>query len=213
MPPTLDYLFFRLFLKRVGVNEGDVAGTDLFELFDYLVREKGEKGVHKSIILLTDGGDTRIEGLSLDARTKEIEALLGRVRQLQEEGVHFTLIGLGSLDGRVIPSLTFNDQPVVSALDVDLLKQIAEKVEGRFFLANDSSSYALASHLSSEIIKNTTFEEEEIWAEAIEKEGQNLPQYYYKYYFQIPLLIALLALFFEMALPLWRRETFQRVKI
>ncbi len=62
VPPTLDYLFTRLSIEELHINQGNVGGTRLAPVLNALKEQASSKIVSKyqTVILLTDGGDTKL---------------------------------------------------------------------------------------------------------------------------------------------------------
>jgi Ca-activated chloride channel homolog len=216
VPSSVDYLFLRLFLRRVGINEGDSTGTDLIEALDAVQRHhaRGGKQKNRTLVLLTDGGDTRVERAKEGERQKEIEAILSRLES--HEGrpgktlwtVH--CIGLGSKEGMVIPGITFNQQPVRSTLDEDLLMQVSKKGGGSYYFANSYSALAIAQDIISKLKQDESFEEEKIETTTWQQE-QTIAQMHSSFtrqdlYFQVPLALAIILLTLELLLPSMKRS-------
>ncbi len=209
VPPTLDYLYLRLFARRAELNEGDVAGTDLTEALDGLIRRHrgGGSEKRKSLILLTDGGDTHLEQASAGARAEELDVLVSRLEGAVELGFKVITIGLGSHEGELIPGVQFDGKPVRSQLDEELLRRLAEKGKGRYLFADDSSTLACAQEILKEIRRNELFEEVECESAKgeVEREVKERSQMAYDRYFQIPVALSLLLLSLALLLPEGRR--------
>lgn len=206
-PPTMDYLFLRLMLKQVGINEGDVAGTDLVETLEFIrqrfVLHDAKK--LKTLIILTDGGDTRLEALQSSQREQEITAIISRLGDPQELNFRVFTIGIGTPQGEVIPDITFDGQAVKSSLDEELLKALAEKGRGKYYYSNNFSALAIANDIRKNISQDDPYVEEEVEREptALEKtmEQQNGQGQFYELYFQLFLGLAILCLAAAIFMP------------
>lgn len=204
VPSTVDYLFLRLLLRRVGINEGDVAGTDFAEALDGVARRHFDPRVEKqrSLVILTDGGDTKLEAAQGEEREQQLRALLGRVPK--SEKIQTYCVGLGSHGGELIPGVTFGGAPVRSTLDEPFLARVAQEGNGHYYFADDYSALSLADRLVREFEQKG--DEEELVAVEVSGslQANGSPQgphhWTFKRYFQIPLLLAILALSCEIIL-------------
>lgn len=203
VPSTVDYLFLRLLLRRVGINEGDVAGTDFAEALDGVARRHFDPRLQKqrTLVIFTDGGDTKLEAAKGEEREQQLRALLGRVPQ--SDRISTYCVGLGSHGGEVIPGVTFGGKPVRSTLDESFLARLAEEGRGKYYFADDYSAMSLADALVAEFHERAE-EEEGIAIEVSgllqSTGGGDEPQeWILKRYFQLPLLFAILALAGEIA--------------
>ncbi len=201
VPSTSDYLFLRMLLRRMNINEGDVAGTDLVEALESLKRQYkkfNKNSQRKTLILLTDGGDTRIERLNGAEREQEIRTLLSRLGNVDEAQLQVFTVGLGTKEGALIPNLTFNGEAISSTLDESLLKQLSDKGKGDYYFANAYSTLAIAQDLSKKIHANRVMEEEKVTLDQVEVErlvlDEHSPEPIYDLYYQMPLFLALVAL-------------------
>jgi Ca-activated chloride channel homolog len=182
VPLTTDYLYTRLLLRNIKINEGDVAGTDLLEALETIDKNHiSNTEKLTTIILLTDGGDTRLSTLEGSLRYREEGALVTRLGNAQV----FT-IGLGSHEGAVIPDIIFEEEAVKSSLDEDLLKRL-----GQYYFANEYTPMTIADSIVRS--QKTPFEEEKSTVPTFEKLLANTDPDYTLYY-QIPLGLAMLLL-------------------
>jgi Mg-chelatase subunit ChlD len=196
VPSTLDYLYARLSLRHVGINEGDAAGTDLMEALDAVMRRHAWGGEQRArtLVLLTDGGDTRLEAAAVEERARQIEALCSRLRL---PGVPLTVvtIGLGSAAGELIPGILHEGKAVRSSLDDKLLRRLAEIGPGSYYFANDFSSLGLADQVVLRLLLAEAGVEEGLYREAaVERvEEVEAPLGVHRL-FRYPLVVALIAL-------------------
>jgi von Willebrand factor type A domain len=206
VPPTVDYLYLRLMARKAGINEGDAAGTDLMEAFETLMRRFGGSPRNCTLVLLTDGGDTRLEVAEGEERTKQMEAILSRV---DGKGVRVYTVGLGSHGGAVIPGIEFDGEPVHSTLDEELLRAVAQTGRGDYYFADDGSALSLAETLVQRIETDDLYEDETTQMESVEVERMkesDEPLWSYTNYFQIPIALAALFIGIELGLPERRRK-------
>ncbi len=149
VPPTFDTLYLRMMARTIDINEGDVAGTDLLEALDTMRSKHFSKESQKlrTLIILTDGGDTRIEALFGDQRSQEIATLISRLNNAENMNLRTFSIGLGSKQGEDIPGILFQGSPVKSSLDENLLKMLSKHGRGRYYFASDFSSLGIASDI------------------------------------------------------------------
>lgn len=203
VPPTLDYLFTRLITRNVHVNEGDVAGTDLLEALEFIGKKHFSNANQKQnvLILLSDGGDTYLETLEGKERKNQVSILLDKIRQYQDKKIKVFTVGLGTEKGAKIPDILFEGRSVYSTLDSDLLSQVSEIGQGRYFFANDFSAPKISEHILSALQEDQNYIEEEVTPQKkmqrsiLEKTPQNQE---IVHYYQFPLALALLLLGVEL---------------
>jgi len=189
-PLTSDYLFLRLMLREIQINEGDVAGTDLLEALSAMRKQyfNTPSPVLKTLILFSDGGDNYLETLQGQARGQAMQALVDQVSNAQEESLRVFTIGMGTKKGQVIPGMLYEGHPVKSALDEELLQKISKEGRGNYYFANALSAPELAEDLLSQLQKDPAyFPEKELYASPV-KASENVV---YDLYFQLPLGFAI----------------------
>lgn len=198
VPATLDYIFTRLSIKDLHIDQGDARFAPvLAALKEQAFPEPSSK--HYTVIMLTDGGDSRLEQFTGAEQIKEREAILNAIDNPQQLHVHFLTVGLGSLKPEPIPQVTFNGQPVLSQLEPEILKELASRERGQYYMAIKTTSWNLAQKIALQIEKN----EQEI-VQGISKREVATAQkeeMVVDLYYQIPLGLALLFYFLNILLP------------
>jgi len=127
-PLTVDYDAFRLTLREAGPKLIPRGGTAIgVALRTALKGFEAGKGRDRAVVLITDGEET--EGEALPA-----------AEELAQAGVRIFAIGVGTVDGELIPLRDDNKtmeflkdkegQVVKSRLDEETLKQLALKTQG-----------------------------------------------------------------------------------
>jgi Ca-activated chloride channel homolog len=202
VPPTLDYLFLRLATRELHINEGDVGGTRFAPVLKALQQQAFPKISPKyyTVIMLTDGGDTELETLKGEAREKAREAILNAISDPQKLHLRLFTVGIGSLKPQPIPHVTFEGKPVFSQLEPDILKQLALQERGKYYMAQQWTSWNLAQDLISQISEDESMEQLEAQNErqvATVKKGDILTDLY----FQIPLGLVILFYYLNFLLP------------
>ena len=202
-PSTLDYLFLRLMLREVQINEGETSGTNIRQALSSIRQQYFAKPSPrlKTLILLTDGGDTHLESLTGSGREQAAASIIDLIKDSEENHLRVFTVGLGSKGGQAIPGITYQSQPVISAVEGDLLKQLSEKGRGRYYLANDYSPMQIAADIIAKMTQDTPFYEEEM--ERLPKSQASL---IYDYYFQVPLGLAMMCLMLAILIPQASRE-------
>lgn len=206
VPSTLDYVFTRLAIKDLQIDQEDTGGTRFAVVLKSLQEEAfPEPSVkHYTIIMLTDGGDTQLEALKGQARQKNMQEILTAISDPGKFHVHLLTIGLGSLKSHQIPNVTFDGKPVLSKLEPDVLKELAAQDRGVYYMAHQWSSWDLAKELIMHIEQNLKKEFQQVHQErqvvAIREEDKITDLYY-----QIPLGLAILFYFLNLLLPDVRR--------
>lgn len=204
-PATMDYLFVRLMLRQMQINEGGVAGTNIVkalqDLHTYVLSLP--PGRLKRIILMSDGGDTALDAMPDSEREKTISSLLDLFDNAPSLNLHIDTIGLGSHQGGVVPNVTYQGNPVYSTLEEELLKRIARRGNGLYIEANAMPSPDIADRLALKL------QEDAAHAPAIAAMPltSQTKVVLYDDYYQIPLALAILSLFFAIVWPnTWKKK-------
>lgn len=200
VPPTMDYLFTRLILKGVNINEGEIGGTNFTEVLEDLKDEYLEKAINKyyTVILLSDGGDNRIEKLQGAQRQEAIEKLLRPLSNASEMHLHLFTVGIGSAQGGDVPGVTAEGRPVRSRLERDLLEKMAQAGRGAYYEANKFSTWELIQTLLKTIRQEVSEEAKQADRVVILPASSPLR---HQEYFQVPLALALISLLLALTLP------------
>lgn len=131
-PLTNDYSATRLFLNAIDENTVPQHGTSIGSAINLAVSSFDNKPSDKAVIIISDGEDH--EGNISD----EIE-------NGQDKNIKFYCIGIGKKDGTTIPvgsgvKLDFYGDTVITKLDDSVLKDIAMKGGGKYYIANNSTN-------------------------------------------------------------------------
>ncbi len=138
-PLTTDYSAANLFLSAVDFNSVPQQGTAIASAINLAVQSFDSAATDKAIILISDGEDH--EGDINQA-----------VENAVDHGIKIYTIGLGSPNGVPIPvydnrgnKVGFkqdnNGQTVLTKLDESILKEIAEKGNGKYYQGNNYEDY------------------------------------------------------------------------
>lgn len=189
VPPTLDYLFARLAIRDLQITQEGPGGTLFFPVLEAL-RQKifsAPSSRHYTLILLSDGGDNEKE----DKRVLEVLPNPSRFH------FHLLTIGLGSTQAKAIPDVSFQGKPVLSRLEPTILKQLAEKNRGHYYMAEEWVSSDLAQEIVNQI------DQEAFIASSSKREANPLKaeERIVDLYYQIPLGVALLLYLLNLLLP------------
>lgn len=195
-PATMDYLFVRLMLRQMRINEGDSAGTNLVKALKEMHQQmlSMPPGRLKRLVLMSDGGDTALEALSDQEREKEIATVLNEFDAIKQ--LHIDAIGMGSSKGGVVPDVTFEGRPVYSALESELMRRLARRTGGQYIEANAATAPEIADQLIARLQQDASQAEGE--ERMPSSQSRTL---LYDRYFQIPLALSLLLLFFALGWP------------
>lgn len=206
VPLTLDNLYFRLVLKQLNFNEGEAPqGTDFFKIFSNLknVYDVDPKSHYQILIVLSDGEDLQLDELSADMRQRRINEIASFVSPKNFPHLKVFTIGMGSETGGEVPGVIFQGRKVISKLNTTLLKAISRAGGGEFYAANNDTSEELANQIVTEIKER----EKKLQKEPLRGvEGGALLTY--DEYFQIPLLLSLIALTIAFFYP-FRKSSVQ----
>lgn len=194
-PLTMDYLYVRLQLDQMKINEGNIAGTNFITALTAIRKEYFStlSSRHRTLIIVSDGEDTELD------RHASIEDLLGNADALN---LHVYTVGLGTAKGGTVPEVTDGGKQVISRLNSELLKELAKRGRGEYYLANDFNAVQLAENLVEKIKKEGGFE-------TIKNHESTLlgkEDLIYDLYFQLPLGAAILLLLFVLYFPDTRKK-------
>jgi len=140
---TLDYTYFKQMLASVTINDNDYAGTKLSVALQEIIDRQFDfsDNKFKDLIVITDGGDTDLEGLDgadRQAFAKSIYGLAAKARQ--EKGIRIHTIGLGSKAGAIVLGVEdAGGKPVRSSLNEELLLNISQSSQGVYVPVADSN--------------------------------------------------------------------------
>ncbi|MGA8165059.1 MAG: vWA domain-containing protein [Waddliaceae bacterium] len=198
-PLTHDYLFVRLMLRQLNINEGDIAGTNLLEALADMREQYFSifTPKHKTVIVLTDAGDTQLEEKTGEKRQELINALRHVIRDADAHQLRLFTIGLGTKQGGQIPNVMFKGQPVVSRLDEELLKALSRQGRGGYYFANDWT----AMDLAKDVIAKMGKEEPPLEKYHVVGEVREQEHLVYDLFYQIPLGVAMVLLGFVIFFP------------
>lgn len=208
VPPTLDYLFTRLMIKNLQINEGGVGETDFKAVLKSLKEKIFSESTSKlyTWIVLSDGGDNQIEPLQGTARQQAIQNLVELLPNPSDFNLQVFTIGVGSKKGGEVPGVIVQGKPVYSKLEEDLLQALANRGAGVYLEASQYTSWDLAHDLVKRIDQRAI-------ADKLRSQSASNRQISpikeeeitYDLYFQIPLAIAIAALCLTFILPDTRR--------
>lgn len=158
VPVTWDYLFTRLMLRDLQINEGQTAGTDLLNALVKLRAlhwdQKSQRAI--TLVLLTDGGDTTYEALQGNEKNQRLHDMHQVLAD--RDNLQLIVVGIGSTQGQDVPGITEQGRPVRSSLDVELLKGLTQG-QGELLIADNFSAFELAKQLDLLLKKHSGFEE------------------------------------------------------
>lgn len=195
-PLTLDYRTAKMMVDIINTDFLPVDGTALGDALTFALEKIGKENLKGAVVvLLTDGENTR--GKEPLAAAAEAKAA----------GVRIYTVGIGTPGGAQIPDgadeagrpkfKMYQGRPVVTKLDEETLKQIAETTGGQYFLAQSRQGLQSAYEQISRLTKT--------------EHKEKKTSFKYREYYVWPLLAGLLLLLFDtlaaVRIPdLWRRE-------
>lgn len=207
-PLTLDYLFVRLMLRDLSINEGGTPGTNITHALSAMkeLYFATPTSIKKTLILLSDGGDTEIESLQGEAKATKIKELLSPLQDASTNHLRVITIGLGSHNAAPIPGITYEGKTVFSGENADLLKQIAQVGQGNYYFANDYVPLDLAVEVTKKLEKEQTETQEET-VQATVIAGTKSDNLVHHHYYGIPLGLAIVLLGLTLVLQKsWARR-------
>ncbi len=195
VPTTLDYLFTRIMLRELQINEGDVGGTLFVPVLEQLKDKilSDPSAYAHTIILFSDGEDNQVFK-SQTPSTDDMQTVLKAMKPLESSQLNFYTVGLGQLKPSIIPKVTTKDGKVVeSKLEPILLKKIAEEGKGKYYPANEWNTWELSSTLAR-LIDQKALQEKNTEGGSRKVIAVSQGEKIVDLYFQIPLGIAILLL-------------------
>ena len=182
VPLTIDYSSMRMMLQNARPDLVPTQGTVIGDAIELAMKSFSQKErKYKSLIIISDGEDH-------DQRAAD------KAKEAAEAGVIIHTIGIGSPQGAPLfdevtgtPKLDEGGEPVISRLNEEELKSLAEKGHGTYTLLRNGEE--AASGLAENI-------------DGMEGRSMGAVSYTdYKSYFQFFLLPALLLLLAEWMIP------------
>ena len=205
-PLTLDYLFVRLMIGQMQINEGNISGTDFKAALEEMIHTylTGPSARQRILVWFTDGGDTLYETLGGAEKMQRQKEILSLLDTLEQDQVDVFVVGMGSLQGGEVPDVTYKGERVHSPLEETFLRQLARHGGGNYYEANAYSSIEIAEDILKNLRKEKLYPEKSLIPNAAAQTGQFKV---YDYYYQIPLGIALLLLLFILLFPETKKQT------
>lgn len=203
-PATLDYLFVRLMLDGMTLNDEGVPGTSFYDALVELRNHFLQAPVTtlKTVVVFSDGGDTAIESANPQEKSKQVQALMDVVGDLLKLNVRVYTVGTGTERAGTVPNVKFEGKPVVSRLNQALLRQMADAGHGKYLDANDYTVVDAAENLASEINQLSKGAQGQEIVNSVKIGEESLV---YDDYYQIPLGLAIAALLSALYMPLVRK--------
>jgi Ca-activated chloride channel family protein len=138
LPITTDYAAAKMFLASVNTNSVASQGTAIGEAINLAVNSFADDERSKAIVIISDGED------------HENDAAMDAAHDAAKKGIRIYTIGMGLPDGAPIPE--YNQyghmvgykkdkagNTIVTRLDEDMLRRIAEAGGGMYVRANNSN--------------------------------------------------------------------------
>jgi Ca-activated chloride channel family protein len=208
VPETHDYLFTRMMIKSLSINEGDVEGTN-FETSLISLKEKLFQAPQNklfTLILFSDGGDKQVEtsqGIEKEQHIKKISTILPDANDYH---IQFFTVGMGSNQPQIIPNVTFEGKSVYSKLEPLLLEQLAKQEHGKYYQADQWTNSQLAEELIKQMMDESFYKQLDP-SQSLERKVHLIKrdELLSDLYYQIPLGAGIIFLLFYLILPSVRR--------
>lgn len=182
VPLTVDYSSVQLMLQNANPSLVPTQGTVIGDAVELAMKSFSQKErKHKTMIVISDGED-------------HDEKAAAKAKEAAEQGIIIHTVGVGSEQGAPLfdedthtPKLDESGQQVISKLNQDELRSLAEATQGSYQLLGNAED--AASHLAAGI-------------DRMEGRGMGSVTYVdFDSYFQLFLLPALLLLIAERLIP------------
>lgn len=134
-PLTVDHRAVRETVEQIDETWAPLGGSNLSDALRLAIetlKETGQK--NNALVILSDG----------EKHDGDIEDMIA---EAERSGVYILAIGVGTEDGDYVPSEDFpgdrmldrNAQPVLSRLQPEVMRQLAEETKGRFAMAGSGT--------------------------------------------------------------------------
>jgi len=135
LPITSDYVSAKMFLETISPSQIEMQGTDIAAAIDIAAKSfTTQQGVSRAIFIITDGEDN--EGGAVEA-----------ARAAAQNGIHVYVLGVGEPAGAPIPIpgtgryiIDNEGNTVISRLNEDMCREIANAGQGNYIYVDNSSS-------------------------------------------------------------------------
>lgn len=199
VPDTLDYLFLRILLDSVELNDNVAPGTNLLAMCEALKKRYVDAPYKKQVlaVLLTDGEDTALTDSSGQNTI---------VQSMPLQNIRWNIVGLGSVAGSLVPGVTYEGKPVTSSMQKALLAEMARHGRGHFFQESQAPLNEIIDDILADIAAS---EHEDIVSAAMQNSMQaRLGPQPQPLTISLYLLLfgALLFIFATLALPQYETE-------
>ena len=138
LPITTDYAAAKMFLASVNTNSVASQGTAIGEAINLAMKSFADDERNKAIVIISDGED------------HENDAAMNAAREAAKKGIRIYTIGMGLPEGAPIPEYNQygrmqgykkdkHGNTIVTRLDEDMLRRIADAGGGMYVRANNSN--------------------------------------------------------------------------
>lgn len=211
-PMTLDAFFLRMMLQQISINQGGGTGTNLFEAIAKVKKEyfAAPSPKLKTLILISDGGDTAIEAMQGADKKQAVDALSHLVADAKALQLRVYTIGMGSEKGGIVPGVKEQGKDVISKLQPEPLQSLSKVGRGAYYEANRYSSLRIAELVHKQMSEDPPYydEKEGLVAGSLLQAVLGDSAVTFKHYFQYPLGAALVLLLLALLWPasaLWKK--------
>jgi hypothetical protein len=191
VPATMDYLYFRILLSTLQINENQVPGTNFSALIDEMKAKYLESKIEKKVrfIVLTDGEDTGLIDLPQDVKTQAEMKLAQRLKEFTQHNFSWDIVGIGSDKAAVIPNVYQDSKPVFSTMQPAFIQMLAEAGDGHSYFDNTFSLSRIVDGLLANVSRS------ERKKSGIINDEPN------KSFLEYPLVVAILFLMIALVVP------------
>ena len=138
LPVTTDYSAAKLFLNTINTNMVPVQGTAIGAAIDLGMQSFDFKdGTSKAMIIITDGENHEDDAVAATKAARDKDVVISVIGEGSEEGSPIPIIKDGKESGFHTDSL---GKTVISKLDENMCKEIAEAGNGVYVRATNASS-------------------------------------------------------------------------
>ncbi|OCX53228.1 hypothetical protein BEL04_02670 [Mucilaginibacter sp. PPCGB 2223] len=138
LPVTTDYSAAKLFLNTINTNMVPVQGTAIGAAIDLGMQSFDFKdGTSKAMIIITDGENHEDDAVAATKAARDKDVVVSVIGEGSEEGSPIPILVNGKESGFHTDSL---GKTVISKLDENMCKEIAEAGDGVYVRATNASS-------------------------------------------------------------------------
>lgn len=191
-PPTFDYLFVRMMLQGITIQESNGLSTDIIEAITHLNERYAEEppSLYKTLVIFSDGDE--------DLNKQRENELVNSLEKDKAIQLKVLTVGVGSKKGGIIPDFSYEGRQINSSLKPQILELLARVGNGEYINSENLPVLILSKKITDFINSRSYVTKESEKTLTIPLRPWDL---LFDYYFQIPLGISIALLCLILTIP------------